>query len=53
MTFCVAIQVEEGVAALADTRIVRGDEENPVEIEASEATPIKPGDIIEVPERFF
>jgi len=26
MTFCVGIQVQEGIVALADTRIVRGDE---------------------------
>ena len=34
-------------------RILRGNADGQVELEATDATPIQPGDIIEVPERFF
>lgn len=34
-------------------RILRGKDDNQVELEADNDTPIQPGDVIEIPERFF
>ncbi len=56
MTVISAIAVAGGYTYRARKnriKIVRGDEDKKIKLEASDDTLIQPGDIIEVPERFF
>jgi len=56
MTVISAIAVAGGFTYRARKnriRIVRGSEDNRAELRVTDDTPIKPGDVIEVPERFF
>jgi len=56
MTVVSAVAVAGGFtyrARRSRIRIIRGNDDDQVELEGSDDTPIKPGDVIEVPERFF
>jgi polysaccharide export outer membrane protein len=56
MTIISAVAVAGGFTYRARKnriRIIRGSDDDQVELEGKDDTPIQPGDVIEVPERFF
>jgi len=56
MTVISAVAVAGGFtyrARKTRIRIIRGTDDDQVELEVADDTPIQPGDVIEVPERFF